>query len=269
MMPPPPPAPVSDRAVGPPSTKSAVAGQHVSWLAGNSLFGTACGAAPAYSEPAQMAPGGGRFSSEHMVAALEVELRGTKRPKGCAESMAAVPHQQMMAMHTQHSAQSLCSNESGDSGSKDGSNSNDSGSWATGAYLVAKFTGFCAKLARKRRVSRAVVPPPPQPAQPMSTGLKLSILEKLDALLEHGDEKQLAHIDEALGHLSLRDANAAAAAAAAMQPPASMAPAMAHGMVAQQTPPSLQQPTSGLVPSIGHPGYAGAMPPPRMPPSQI
>jgi len=200
------------------------------------------------------------------VAALEVGLRGTKRPKGCAESTAAVPHQQMMAMDMQYSAQSLCSNESGDTSSKDGSNSNDSGSWATGAYLVAKFTGFCAKLARKRRVSRAVVPPPPQPAQPMSTGLKLSILEKLDALLEHGDEKQLAHIDEALGHLSLRDANAAAAA---MQLPASMAPALAHGMVAQQIPPSLQQPTSGLVPSIGHPGYARAMPPPRMPPSQI
>ena len=49
---------------------------------------------------------------------------------------------------------------------------------------VCQFTGFCAKLARKRRAKPAQQVPP---QGPQSSGLKRSILEKLDALLEHGD----------------------------------------------------------------------------------
>ena len=58
---------------------------------------------------------------------------------------------------------------------------------------LSQFTGFCAKLARKRRAK----PPQPVPPQgPHASGLKRSILEKLDALLEHGDDAQLARIEQ-------------------------------------------------------------------------
>ena len=104
--------------------------------------------------------------------AFEPRVHGTKRSKG--ESTASQPVQR-----GGDSAHSLCSNDSADSGgSRD--ESNDSGSWTTGTYLIAKFTGFCAKLARKRR-TKAVQSANSGTEDPSANGLKLSILDKVCA----------------------------------------------------------------------------------------
>jgi hypothetical protein len=150
--------------------------------------------------------------------AFEPRVHGTKRSKG--ESTASQPVQM-----GGDSAHSLCSNDSADSGgSRD--ESNDSGSWTTGTYLIAKFTGFCAKLARKRR-TKAVQSANSGTEDPSANGLKLSILDKLDALLEHGDDTQLARIEKSLTELHLERLERKAALQHAMQHQ-SPAPGTAH-----------------------------------------
>jgi len=140
--------------------------------------------------------------------------RGTKRAKADVASSGGALARVADSMLT-----TACngSNDSGDSGSRDGTS--DSGSWTTGTYLIAKFTGFCAKLARKRRPAerrpKQLVAPPShasplaplgaekKPPPPMADNLKLAILEKLDVLLEHGDHSQLARIEKSLADLHL------------------------------------------------------------------
>ena len=83
-----------------------------------------------------------------------------------------------------------------------------SSSWSTGAYLLARFKDFSSHLAEKRRQrkQRSTSSTPAGVAHKVSdssTGLKLSIIEKLGSLLETGDDNQLEHIEKYLIDLNL------------------------------------------------------------------
>lgn len=81
-----------------------------------------------------------------------------------------------------------------------------SSSWSTGAYLLARFKDFSSHLAEKRRSRKqrqAAVPEKRSASSETSTGLKLSIIEKLGNLLETGDENQLEHIEKYLIDLNI------------------------------------------------------------------
>jgi len=96
-------------------------------------------------------------------------------------------------------------NDKSDSGSRDSTSDSGSASWPTGSFLIGKFTDFCAKLARKRSVAKlpAVSPLAPKNASMPNDHLKHAILEKIDALLQHGDETQLARIEKSLSQLHI------------------------------------------------------------------
>ena len=183
--------PETARALMPPPTMS---------CAGMAPSSGAAPAAPILAPALWAGPSNGA-GEQIIVAADDASLRGTKRPKSEA-----------VAKPAPRVSDSLGSNDSGGSSSRE--ESVDSGSWATGTYLIAKFTGFCAKLARKRRTKAQSGDPAPN-----ATGLKLSILSKLDALLEHGDNTQLARIEKSLADLHLERVEKKGLAVAAVQPP--------------------------------------------------
>ena len=128
-------------------------------------------------------------------------LRGTKRPKQVNVDAPSSSGKQDSSTGSKGECASQCSNDSEGSGSRDGTS--ESGSWTTGTYLIAKFTGFCANLARKRKPKVPAIKPPPEPTMETENGLKSSILEKLDALLEHGNFTQLSRIEKSLAELHL------------------------------------------------------------------
>ena len=72
--------------------------------------------------------------------------------------------------------------------------------------LLARFKDFSSHLAEKRRSRKqrqAAVPEKRSASSETSTGLKLSIIEKLGNLLETGDENQLEHIEKYLIDLNI------------------------------------------------------------------